>query len=199
MELSKFFYQDNQINPPNPFYKFYPYIPFNPFNNINNEPNERLPRKDYSQFGTQNQGIKKIPIDIEPKFMDITFVTNTGFKIVLTIPKNTTIIQMCIMYMDRLGLPHDYIGNKIKFLYNANLINPFMNQTIFNLFQTNVSITVFDQDEVISPEIEKTSKITDQNIKASTQAIPTIFETYPTNDESNQKTNYYYSNLNVTK
>jgi hypothetical protein len=68
------------------------------------------------------------------------------------------------------------------------------------LFQTNVSITVFDQDEVISPEIEKTSKITDQNIKTSTQAIPTIFETYPTNDESNQKTNYYYySNLNVTK
>ena len=117
MELSKFFYQDNQINPPNPFYKIYPYIPFNPFNNINvfnndtpnnpynnNEPNEILPRKDYSQFGTENQRIKKIPIDIEPKFMDITFVANTGFKVVLNIPRNTTIRQMCIMYMDRLVL-----------------------------------------------------------------------------------------------
>jgi len=67
--------------------------------------------------------------------MDITFVTNTGFKVVLNIPRNTTIRQMCIMYMDRLVLPHNYIGNKILFIYNAKLINLCSNETILICFK----------------------------------------------------------------
>ena len=167
MELSKMIYQDNQINPPNPFYKVYPYIPFNPFNNVNNnnpynpysninEPNELLPRKDARKHLTEELDINNIPIN-----MDITFLTNTGFKVILTIPRNTTILQMCIMFMDRLGLQHNYIGNKINFFYNTKIINPFSNETIFNKFNNNVNIAVFIQDRVIYPE---TTKINPSNL-----------------------------------
>jgi hypothetical protein len=89
-----------------------------------------------------------------PDVMNMAFVTNAGYRVVLVLPKNTTILQMCNQYMDKIGLPRYYIGNDIQFLYNAKLINPFSEETIFHKFQTNVSITVFDQANVIGASLK---------------------------------------------
>jgi len=209
IELSKMIYQDNQINPPNPFYKVYPYIPFNPFNNVNNnnpynpyininEPNESLPRKDARKHLTEELDINNIPIN-----MDITFSTNTGCKVVLTIPGNTTIIQMCIMFMDRLGLQHNYIGNKINFFHNSKIINPFSNETIFNKFNNNVNIAVFIQDGVIYPETTQTncSNLCDtkQNEDSPLDIIKNINAYTTTNNISAYTTSTKTKNLTTTE
>ena len=49
-----------------------------------------------------------------PDFMNMAFVTNAGYRVVLVLPKNTTILQMCNQYMDKIGLPRYYIGNDIS-------------------------------------------------------------------------------------
>ena len=111
--------------------------------------NPLLPRPDSIE---NNDNKPNMPVDqfvTNPDLMSMTFVTNTGHRMVLVLPKNTTILQMCNMYMDKMGLPRYYIGNDIQFLYNAKMIDPFSNETIFNKFQVNVSITVFDQGNVI--------------------------------------------------
>jgi len=117
---------------------------------IKNELNPLLPRPDKNDENNPNLKTQPVnPIVSDPNVMNMTFVANNGYRVVLVLPKNTTILQMCNMYMDKMGLPHYYIGNDIQFLYNAKMIDPFSNQTIFDKFQIGVSITVFDQANVI--------------------------------------------------
>jgi len=118
---------------------------------INEKLEPLLPRADQIEnpnFEPVNQNMNN------PDFMNMAFVTNAGYRVVLVLPKNTTILQMCNQYMDKIGLPRYYIGNDIQFLYNAKMIDPFSEETIFHKFQTNVSITVFDQANVIGASLK---------------------------------------------
>lgn len=117
---------------------------------IHDQLNSLIPRPD--QIDEKNQNIKTQPVNpivSDPNVMNMTFVAYNGYRVVLVLPKNTTILQMCNMYMDKIGLPHYYIGNDIQFLYNAKMIDPFSNETIIDKFQVDVSITVFDKANVI--------------------------------------------------
>ena len=116
---------------------------------------EKLPRPD-SNDNAQNQPHNQPHIQPQnqifqdPNLMNIAFVTNAGYRVALNVPNNTTILQMCQMYMDKLNLPRYYIGNDVQFLYNAKLIDPFSEETVLNKFKVNsIHITVLDQAGVV--------------------------------------------------
>ena len=118
---------------------------------INEGLEEKLPRPDTDK-NKPNQVINKSFFD--PNLMNVTFMTPAGHRVLLSIPKDTTILQMCQMYMDRLKLPRYYIGNDVQFLYSAKKIDPFSDETVINMFKTNnILITVFDQGGVVGASL----------------------------------------------
>ena len=84
-----------------------------------------------------------------PNLMNINFKASTGLNVIMTIPGNTTLKSLFEKYMDKLKLPHIYLGNEIQFLYSGMKVDPYSNELVCNKFKNNIFVTVFDQASVI--------------------------------------------------
>ena len=82
--------------------------------------------------------------------MNITFSIPSGHKVVFVVKNDTTVNELIIKYMSKLGLSYDYIKNReIEFLYGAQRIDPFSNVPISSVFNDNIIIYVVERRIVI--------------------------------------------------
>ena len=82
--------------------------------------------------------------------MNITFSIPSGHKVVFVVKNDTTVNELIIKYMSKLGLSYDYIKNKeVEFLYGAQRIDPFSKVPISSVFINNIIIHVVERRIVI--------------------------------------------------
>ena len=112
---------------------------------VHGELKEKLPRGEQTLYVKPDQNYNKNP----SAFINISLKASSGLNVILAVPGNITIHEMFKKYMDRLGLPYNYLGKDLQFLYNGNKIDPFSNQTVSSKFTNGINITVFDQGGVI--------------------------------------------------
>ena len=83
--------------------------------------------------------------------INVKFDASTGVKKIIRADKNTTTLkQLLRMYMDKIGLPYNLIGQQVVFLYCGEKIDVESDKTLEEYHIRNMSsITVFDQGNVI--------------------------------------------------
>ncbi len=145
----KYYYQKRFLEPPNPIANPNP-IPNNKNmqstnNNIyvNDQTTSILPRKEV-ELHEGPKGSK------DQKLMNITFSIPSGHKVVFVVKNDTTVNELIIKYMSKLGLSYDYIKNReVEFLYGAQRIDPFSKVPISSVFINNIIIHVVERRIVI--------------------------------------------------
>ena len=108
-----------------------------------NEPKSIFPRKVEELYegpkGSEDQNL-----------MNIAFLVPSGHKVVFVVKGNTTVNELIIKYMSKLGLSYDYIKNReVEFLYGAQRIDPFSKVPISSVFINNIIIHVIERRIVI--------------------------------------------------
>ena len=82
--------------------------------------------------------------------ININFKASNGLSVIITIPINATIGEMCRRYMERLNLPLMHLANgDVQFIFNGKRLDTNSLELVGSKFKNNINITVFDQGEVI--------------------------------------------------
>ena len=82
--------------------------------------------------------------------ININFKASNGLSVIITIPINATIGEMCRRFMERLNLPLMHLANgDVQFLFNGKRLDSNSLELVGSKFKNNINITVFDQGEVI--------------------------------------------------
>ena len=82
--------------------------------------------------------------------INISFKANTGLRLIIAVPINITIGEMCRRYMERLNLPLMHLANgDVQFIFNGKRLDTNSLELVGSKFKNNINITVFDQGEVI--------------------------------------------------
>ena len=82
--------------------------------------------------------------------INISFKANTGLRVIIAVPINITIGEMCRRYMERLNLPLMHLANgDVQFIFNGKRHDTNSLELVGSKFNNNINITVFDQGEVI--------------------------------------------------
>ena len=82
--------------------------------------------------------------------INISFKANTGLRVIIAVPINITIGEMCRRYMERLNLPLMHLANgDVQFIFNGKRLDTNSLELVGSKFKNNINITVFDQGEVI--------------------------------------------------
>ena len=81
----------------------------------------------------------------------MVMTASNGLKIVLFLPKNTTLEEMFRKYMDKISLPFKHVEEgDIVFLYNAEKLDAFSKEPISYIFKNSTTyITVMDLINII--------------------------------------------------
>ena len=86
--------------------------------------------------------------------INISFKANTGLRVIIAVPINITIGEMCRRYMERLNLPLMHLANgDVQFIFNGKRLDTNSLELVGSKFNNNINITVFDQGEVIGASI----------------------------------------------
>ena len=109
---------------------------------INVKLREVIPRTDKQTYLQQSQ-------QNGPNLMNITFKTNSGVNVNLTVPGNITVNELLKRYLDKLNIPYHHLIKDLIFLFNGSSIDPFSKGIISELFRNNIFITVLDQGGII--------------------------------------------------
>ena len=81
--------------------------------------------------------------------INLFLVSNTGSKIGIHLNKNSTLKEMAKKFCQIINLDERYL-ERIKFIYNAAIININSNSTLKDIYLSkNSTITVYDDDNVI--------------------------------------------------
>ena len=95
---------------------------------------------------------KEITTDVKNNgdiiYMD--FVLSTGSKVTIDVNKNSTFKEMGKKLCQKINLDERYLENRMKFIFDAEIMNLDQNTTLKDLFRNNhYTITVYDDDNVI--------------------------------------------------
>ena len=111
--------------------------------NQNEQPPELIPRGD--------KVIRDTSMNINsnnPNMLNVTFDASTGLKVMIAVPRNTTVKKLVEKYIERIGISKSHIGKDIIFLFNGGKMDPFSEDDLQKFPDLSI-ITVFDQNNVI--------------------------------------------------
>ena len=82
--------------------------------------------------------------------INISFKASNGLRVIITIPINATIGEMCRRFMERLNLPLMHLANgDVQFLFNGKRLDSNSMDFVGSMLKNGNHITVFDQRGVI--------------------------------------------------
>ena len=82
--------------------------------------------------------------------INISFKASNGLSVIITIPINATIGEMCRRFMERLNLPLMHLANgDVQFLFNGKRLDSNSMDFVGSRLKNGNHITVFDQRGVI--------------------------------------------------
>ena len=82
--------------------------------------------------------------------ININFKASNGLSVIITIPINATIGEMCRRFMERLNLPLMHLANgDVQFLFNGKRLDSNSMDFVGSRLKNGNHITVFDQRGVI--------------------------------------------------
>ena len=118
-------------------------------NNMNNN-NNNANQQDKSLLIRDNKLIGDPNLPTGQGKINVYFEASTGNTVVLNLEENIGLRDALKLYMNKIQLSENYIGNQIVFLFNGRKLDHESNEPIKTFKIVNSSkITVFDQGNVI--------------------------------------------------
>ena len=118
--------------------------------NIINEANEKKEFNIHDKEEIFPRNKELIYTDIKPTgdIINLLFILSTGLKIQIYGNKNSTFKEIAKKLCQKINLDERYL-KRMKFLFNAEMINIDSDTTLKDLFFNSSHITVYDDDNVI--------------------------------------------------